>query len=451
MKQAVAFQFFLIKSRFMEWMVFDSRVAKFLIASLAFTMGIVLLKLNRIAGAFRCLKNAHQVDGSRNISARTERVVRLNLPSTDEACPARFEAILIDHVANAHRGANAIIAKNPDRMLKGMAIVVASAFSGRARGVIILCYNYGFPLFAREYDIRRVLEKYHLVLEPSWSGFCTEDILSYCLWDPSSVFVQAYEPKDRQFIEGIGIGLKAVPLSANWWVDHRVFSPDKSVEKDLDFIMVASWANFKRHHRFFSALRMLRHRGHRLKGVCVGYPAGLTLADIKQRAEWYGVRDQITFYESISQLEIARLMNRAKVNAVWSRREGVNRVIIEGMFCNIPCLIPDGFNYGYRYPYINSETGRWSQDATLARDLLDMSRGAWHGAPSNWVRENMTPQHAARILHEAIGKHCEELGEPEPEPIVPKTNGLDGQEYWTPTDEVRFAADYSFLRSLLKG
>lgn len=171
--------------------------------------------------------------------------------------------------------------------------------------------------------------------------------------------------------------------------------------------------------------------------------------DVRTRAEWYGISDQIVFCEFITQEEIARLMNRSKVNVVWSRREGVNRVIIEGMFCNVPCLIPKGFNYGYRYPYINHETGRWSTDNKLASDLLDMVKSEWPGSPSRWVRANMTPQHAAKIVHQGITEYCRQNREPFPEQVVPKTNGLHGQQYWDPFQESLFAADYRFLETLL--
>jgi glycosyltransferase involved in cell wall biosynthesis len=448
-RRILRFQLFLIKSRLKERMQFDWYATRFLIAGVFCGIGLLCLHLNLSRWTFTFLKHAHQLDGGKMLSRKVERIIRDNLPGQSGAQSSPLQAYLEDHVSTAHKQANEAIASDPRRMLKSMAIVVASAHSRTARGVIILCYNYAFPLFAQAFDLKRVIEKYHIVLEPSWSGYCTEDILCYALPGSRAVFVQAYEPRDRNFIEAIDGSLRTLSVSANWWVDHRIFCPDERVEKDLDFIMVASWANFKRHHQFFRALRTLRLRGHHLRGVCVGYPAGLTMNDIRTRAEWYGVDDQIMFREFISQEEIAHLMNRAKVNVVWSRREGVNRVIIEGMFCDVPCLIPQGFNYGYRYPYINSETGRWSTDTTLATDLLAMVRSKWPGSPSRWVRANMTPQHAAKVVHQGIAEYCRQNRESCPEEVVPKTNGLHGQQYWDTTQESRFAADYSYLETLL--
>ena len=96
---------------------------------------------------------------------------------------------------------------------------------------------------------------------------------------------------------------------------------------------------------------------------------------------------------------------------IWSRKEGVNRVIIEGMFCDVPCLIPEGFNYGYRYPYVNEQTGCWSNDRNLPRDLLEMTHNPWPHSPAAWVRNHMTPQHATEILSKVIHRQCEPIGE----------------------------------------
>ncbi len=331
-----------------------------------------------------------------------------------------------------------------------MAIVVASADPGAARGVIIINYNYAFPLFAHHFDLRRIAEHYHIVLEPSWTGFCNEDFLTYTLLRPNPVFIESIETYDNRFLDAIQSNLVRIPVGGNWWVDHRVMSPDPAVEKDLDFVMIASWADFKRHHRFFNALRSLRRNGHRLRGACAGYPSGRTLADIKAEAAWYGVSDQIEFYELIPPSEVAVLMRRAKVNVVWSRKEGFNRVVIEGMFCGVPGILRQGHNYGDHYPYINDQTGRFSTENSLPRDLLELSQCWTHYRPRDWVMEHMTPQIATQIIEREISRHCVQIGEQPPEPLAVKTVGLNGMEYWDRGAAETFACDYEFLRGQIR-
>jgi len=210
--------------------------------------------------------------------------------------------------------------------------------------------------------------------------------------------------------------------------------------------MVASWADFKRHHRFFAALRSLKRRGKVLSGACLGYSVDRSRREIEELAEWYGVSGQVQFVENVPQTEVAKYLRRAKVNVIWSRREGVNRAIIEGMFCDVPCLLPEGFNYGFHYPYVNEKTGRWATDATLPNVLREMTERPWPYSPRAWVDQHITPQVATRLIEEAIN------GTPgcETGPLAVKVNGLHGMEYWDPADEHRFAADYEFLRSMIR-
>src|SRR5437879_9782962 len=114
------------------------------------------------------------------------------------------------------------------------------------------------------------------------------------------------------------------------------------------------------------------------------------------------VHKHVEIYEWISPEEVNQQLNRAKVNLVWSRKEGVNRAIIEGMFAGVPCILREGFNYGYHYPYINSQTGCFSSERHLPEQLLWMIRNYHQFSPRQWVMANMTCQHATKIISEAI-------------------------------------------------
>ena len=48
------------------------------------------------------------------------------------------------------------------------------------RGVVLIDYSFAMSLFAKKFDVARIAERYHFVLEPSWSGYCDLDILCYC-------------------------------------------------------------------------------------------------------------------------------------------------------------------------------------------------------------------------------------------------------------------------------
>lgn len=129
--------------------------------------------------------------------------------------------------------------------------------------------------------------------------------------------------------------------------------------------MVAGWAKFKRHSSFFAALHTLKKMGEMPKVILVGYPADMTKEDVLREAEYFGVRDQIELHEWITQEEVNRQLNRAKVNVLWSRKEGFNRAIIEGMFAGVPCILRNGHNFGQPADRMLCHPGRAAGEAAL--------------------------------------------------------------------------------------
>jgi glycosyltransferase involved in cell wall biosynthesis len=436
------------KARIREWITFDSVLIGIPIQAVLGMLGLWLCRSGNRRTSFRLMSYVHRTSRVQSLTARIERMMQARFSPTDGK--ADFDSYMRQHINSSHHRAPANLVNNPEKMLKNQAIVLASAFESDARGVLLLKYNYAFPLLVSQYDFRRILEKYHIVLEPSWSGYCTEDILALSLFRPANIFVQTGEPRDERYLKALNANFTSVPIAANWWVDHRVIRVAPQTEKDLDYLLIASWADFKRHHRVFAAISSLRKKGHALKGACLGYPSGRTMEDIRARAAYYGVDDLIEFHQRVPHDVVSHYLNRAKVNVLWSRREGFNRVIIEGMFCDTPCLIPENFNYGYRYPYINEQTGRWSNDHQLENDLLEMATKPWPYSPSSWVKTHMTPQHAVVELERSIGRYCAHVGESPPTNLVAKINKLGAMHYWDPADYARFERDYDFVRRCLR-
>jgi glycosyltransferase involved in cell wall biosynthesis len=217
------------------------------------------------------------------------------------------------------------------------------------------------------------------------------------------------------------------------------------VAKEFDLIMIAAWGAYKRHHCFFHALRDLRVRGHRLRALLLGYPIGMSLKEILDQARFYGVEDQLEVHELVPYKQVNDFLNRAKINIMWSRKEGVNRAIIEGMFAGVPCLVREGFNYGYKYSYINKQTGCFSTERQLPDTILTMLENHARFNPRDWVMENMSCQRATAILSAKIKEVATKVGEPWTEDLTPKVNWLQGMGYWNPEDEGRFAEDIAYL------
>ena len=145
------------------------------------------------------------------------------------------------------------------------------------------------------------------------------------------------------------------------------------------------------------------------------------------------------------------LFNRAKVHVLWSRREGFNRAVIEGMFAGVPCVMRRGFNYGHPHAYVNERTGCFASERELPDRLLAMVRDHERFAPRDWVMENMSCQRGTAVLGDAIRARAGAAGEGWTHGLAVRVCQLDGMQYWDEEDRQRFEPDYAFLRSCLRG
>jgi Glycosyltransferase len=180
--------------------------------------------------------------------------------------------------------------------------------------------------------------------------------------------------------------------------------------------------------------------------VLIGYQLGLTLEDVRAIASHFGVADQIEWYEQLSQQEINVHLNRSRVNVLWSRKEGANRAIVEGMLAGVPCVMREGFNYGDHYAYMNEQTGRFSTEDNLPETLLWMVEHHDRFSPRSWVLDHMSSQIATRMIEETIRKT---VGDESETALAVKVNGLSGMAYWEEQDSHRFDDDYAFLKSTI--
>jgi glycosyltransferase involved in cell wall biosynthesis len=429
-----------------EYLWFDSRVFQHLCAAIGVAVGALWQLTGRRYRAFRLLSSIHRADWSQSADRYVERRVRDEVSRALGGMPS---TVLSEHVLSLTPTAGTQkFFDNPERLL-GARIIILKSPAPREKGIVLIDYSFAFPVVAKFFDLARIAERYHVVIEPSWSGYCDLDVLCYAPYG-FPVFVEAFEPRDAAVLRTVSTNLIPVATSANWWVDHRLIRPLPDVPKDRDLVMIASWSAFKRHARFFAALRTLRRRGHRLSVTLIGYPIDCQLTDIAREAEYYGIRDQVELFEWLSPEEVNVHLNRAKVNVIWSRREGVNRVIIEGMFANVPCILREGFNYGYAYPYVNEATGRFANDDTLPDVILELLGSYEQYSPREWVMANMSCQKATDILAAAVREVALGAGENwTTEPAV-KVCYLNNMRYWDDADTERFAEDYRFLRSTVR-
>jgi hypothetical protein len=434
----------LLASRGREYLEFDSGVFKTGVGLIGTAAGLSCYHLGLRRKGLAILTKVHRSAALPWASRVVEKLLKAPLGAGGAAPKPRLVEAYEQYVADTPRTpASAKFFEDPRKLL-GSRVLVLKSPRENEKGVVLIDYSYIFPLFERLFDIEKIAGRYHLVLEPTWSGYCAPDILNYSRF-PFPVFVQSIEPRDTEFLKKIASNLIPVPVAGNWWVDHRVMRPIPGMSKDCDLIMLSGWGRFKRHARVFSALSRLRARGTRLKTILVGYPMDRTKDDIVRQAKHFGVLDLLEIYEWINPQEVNHHLNRARVQVVWSRREGFNRATIEGMFSGVPCILREGHNYGYNYPYINDQTGCFSSERDLPGKLLSMVESHERFWPRDWVMEHMSCQKATADLNDSIRRTALGLGERWTSDLVVKTVGLHTMNYWEPSDRQRFLEDYRFL------
>jgi glycosyltransferase involved in cell wall biosynthesis len=436
----------LFKTRLLEWLMHDARAFQATVAFAAVVAGWLLYWCRQTRRSFDILAKLHRANYFTWADASARRIVRT---AAQQRPQHPLMAVYRDYVASlTPLAVSGKYFRDPSLLFPYFAMVLKSPRANE-KGVLVLEYNYIFPVFAKFFNIEEIARRYHLVLEPTWSGYCTLEVLSYCQYS-FPVFVQAFEPRDAELLTGMKSNLIPVPTSTNWWVDHRMFRPIPRTTRDIDVVMIAAWAPYKRHHRFFRALAKLRQQGNRLRVLLLGYQIHLKKEDILEQACYYGVLDQVEIHEKVPYHEVNEHLNRAKVNIIWSRKEGVNRAIVEGMFAGVPCLVRAGFNYGHHYEYINERTGCFASEYDLPAKLLGLIRNHARFSPRDWVMANMSCQRATEILAQRIRSQAIIGGETWTESLAVKTNELNGMVYWNPQDNKRFENDYVWLRTQIR-
>ncbi|MFH2035669.1 MAG: glycosyltransferase, partial [Candidatus Zixiibacteriota bacterium] len=269
------------------------------------------------------------------------------------------------------------------------------------------------------YDLNKILNDYYLVLEPSYSGYCTPEVLEFLKYDQHKIVIQCYEEMDMAFIKRLNLNLIPIELGTNNWVDERIFE-DMNREKKYDCIMVAMWSPIKRHNLLFKAVKQINDPN--LKICLIGSPwAGSTTNTIRNMARFYGIENQVEIFENLPPNEVNRLFNLSKVHLLLSYKEGGNKAICEGFFANVPSIILNE-NIGGNRRFINEHTGRLCDKNSLAETIKYMRENYRRFNPRKWALENISATASTAILEQKLKEIAESNGELWTRPIAVKVN-----------------------------
>ena len=202
-------------------------------------------------------------------------------------------------------------------------MVIKPRVSNVEPGVILIKYSETMPLLPQFFDMDKLLSDYFLVIEPSWSGYCTKDLLHYTQY-ARKIVVLSKQVDDFQFLQRLKSNLVPIDIGPCDWVDPSIAEPYLDSEKKFDIVMNSNWGGWKRHQVLFKSLREINEP---LSVAMIGFDwGGRTRGDIEEMARYYGVLEQLVFFEKVSFEEVMKINCQSRLAILLSLKEGSNRV-----------------------------------------------------------------------------------------------------------------------------
>lgn len=312
----------------------------------------------------------------------------------------------------------------------GQRVMVLKEPRSNEKGVLYVMFTEMLLLMFQQLDLRKLMKEYRLVIEPSWTGYCDEDFLRYMQFD-DVVFVAAAFPGDFGFLQRAKSNLIPIPIGPCDWVDPDTAAPYLGNAKEFDIVMNANWGSWKRHHVLF---RMLKNAKRRYSAVLIGGGLdGRTTQDIYDLADLYGVRSQITIYESVPYTRVMDITCRARVSVLLSLKEGSNRSISEAIFCNVPVIVLSN-HVGGIIKNVVPETGLLVKEDRLEEGVEQLVTGSL--SPRAWGLANVSCFKTSVVLNDALLRHALAKGEPWTADIAGRANSPESK-YLSSDDEKR--------------
>jgi glycosyltransferase involved in cell wall biosynthesis len=284
------------------------------------------------------------------------------------------------------------------------------------KGVLLLGMEMGWTALERAGRGTRLFEDYNLVILSSWSPPQLHDFARLVNLSSDPIYVGVSNRADDPTYELLAPTYTPIPLMACDWLDPAEFRPRPRAERDVDILMVAGYAAYKRHWLLFEALRGMRRD---LRVVLIGGPwEGRTIEHLKDEIRAFGVRQDIELPGMLPIHQVYEYLGRARASVIFSRREGACVAVAESFFSDTPVGMMRDAHVGSR-AYINATTGvlfdRRHLSGQFAR-FLEESRGF---KPRAWAIENISCHRSSTRLNEILRQDARRRGRPWTRDIAP--------------------------------
>jgi hypothetical protein len=230
-------------------------------------------------------------------------------------------------------------------------------------------------------------DRFTFVLSTGWSNTDYGPVALAVRSLRGTVFIQACNYGEIPRLEAFSPRIRCLPTIACDWIDPGYYEPRPFHRREIDILMVANWAPFKRHWHLFEGLsRMPRD----IRVAMIGQPDGPhTLESVREQARLFGVKQDIEFAECLPIERVAEYQCNSKISIILSRREGCCVAVVESLFADSPVALLRDAHVGPR-AYINEQTGMLLEHARLDRQLMRFLEAADQCRARDWAMENIS-------------------------------------------------------------
>ncbi|MBT3192430.1 MAG: glycosyltransferase family 4 protein [Verrucomicrobia bacterium] len=254
-------------------------------------------------------------------------------------------------------------------------VIVKPYVSEHEKGILLVLFQAELEKLLNRKVLATLEQRYHIIFCQAYTGFLSMALVALAARTSSRFYVMPVHTHEQTLCRHLGSCCRMLPFSAASWVREGELVGYKG-RRDIDCLMVANFANYKRHWLLFKVLRKLPPE---VTAVCVGVPLkGRTAATVREEAREYGVSDRVTIVERAKDNELRELFQRAKVFCAFSDKEGSFVAVAESLLAGTPVVMFKNAIIGTK-DAIDQSNGALVSSATQARSaVLHFLNGANH-------------------------------------------------------------------------
>ena len=341
--------------------------------------------------------------------------------------------------------ASEMVASNADQAaVLNYCFILKPYISEGEKGILLVSFENQLDCIIDSGKVSVIQARYHIMFIPSWTGLFSPALfrLASCSGD-QPVFVLPVHSQERAHVNRVGRGFVPLPFNAASWV-NQIFFENKGVERDIDCLMVANFASFKRHWLLFKALKGLPIT---VSAICVGVSLGSRTAEsIRLEAQDYGVSDRVTVVENPSQEDLRLYFQRAKVICAMSYREGSFIAVAEALMSGTPVVMFRNAHIGTKSLIVPENGALAGSVSELRERIMEFISFEDHDRIRQNAGESISAQANCRKLNDMLAGWSSEKGFQWTRDIEPFYSMRLSFYYFDDGAKDRLRGDYQYLK-----